>query len=164
MTTEVQEKQLPLDFEISLPIPPPGDSVVISQPEPPAEGTGRQYRDHWDDTSQVFFTGNHGWGVAPDLSTVCLGTEFEIHAYLKGGTLPKRISQVAIEVLGEIRELKAKEDLENGRTRDVKVKSSRTQRAIPTSGVRVRPTSHIEYKPLNTRHLKARKRISGSKA
>ena len=132
----------------------------MTQVEKPAEGTGKDY---WNDTSRVFFTGNRGWGVTPDLSTVCLGAEFEILAYLKGGTLPKRISQVAIEVLEGIREYKAKGDLENAGTRYVQVKSSRTQRAIRTGGVRVRPTSYIECKPFSTRHLKTRQRLPGSK-
>ena len=121
-------------------------------------------RDYWDSTGQIFFTDNHGWGLAPDLSTVCMGTEVEVLAYLKGGGLPRRISQAEIEGLQEIKEYKAKEDLENARTRDVPVKSSRTQRAIRTSSVRARLTSHVEYKPFDTRQFKARQKLPGSTA
>ncbi len=132
--------------------------VVVK--EKTVESTGRDY---WDGTAQVFFTGGRGWGVAPDLSTLCLGAEVEVLAYLDSGTLPKNIDQTVLAVLEKIRELKVKGDLENARARDVEVKSSRTQRAIRTGGKRARPTAHTEHKPVDTRHLKARKRLSSSK-
>ena len=68
-----------------------------------AEGTGRDY---WDDSGQLFFTGNHGWGVAPDLSNVCLGGEFKVLTYLEDGTLPKSVSEAAIKMLENIRQCK----------------------------------------------------------
>ncbi len=122
--------------------------------EKPDVGTSR-----WDTSGQIFLTGNRGWGVAPDCTTVCLGLEGEIKAYLNGGALPKHISQAAIEVLTKISQLM--EDKENARTAgDIKVQSVDTQRPIRTGNKRARLTSHPEYKPKDTRQVTIGKGLS----
>ena len=58
----------------------------------------------------------------------------------------------ALEILKEIK---------NARDRtDIDVKSTRSKRAITTGGKRARPTDRAQHKPVNTRHLKARKGFS----
>ena len=127
----------------------------IKQPEKPAEGTGRDY---WDDTGQVFFTSNHGWGIAPDLSSVCLGTEFEVLAYLKGGTLPKHINQTANEVLEQIKELK--ESDEGGQTdRAIPAKRSYQPGARKVSSKRSRFMLDSRHRPPGARRSASTKRL-----
>ena len=38
-----------------------------------------EHKDSWSEGGQVFFTGGHGWGCAPDGRTICMGTEEEIN-------------------------------------------------------------------------------------
>ena len=120
------------------------------QPGVVVEGAGK---DSWDDTGQIFFTGNYAWGIAPDLRTLCLGTEFEVQAYLKGGTLPKGIGQVAIETLQELRELKGKESENNGKQPNIQRPSSFRGR---TTGKAKRGATHIKSAAF-------RKRLPGGK-
>jgi len=151
MTTEVKDKQL--SFEEQL------EEQFNGTDDEQLGGTGK---DSWD--GQGFFTGNRAWGIAPNLKTVCLGSEFEVQAYLKGGTLPRHINQVAIETLKEIKELEERGNLYNAGTRDNKVESSRTKRPIRTGSIRAGLTTNTQYQPVNTRYIKARQRVPGGKA
>ena len=124
----------------------------------------KEHRDYWDSTGQVFFTGNHGYGLTPELATICLGTENDILAYLAGGPLPD-CSPVIREELLRIKELKVKGDIDNARAAgaNIKAKSSRNQRAINTRGVRAGLTANTKYKPLGTGQFKALQRVSRGK-
>jgi len=83
------------------------EAELYPAPELPTGEAGER-SDRWSADGQVFFTGGYGWGVASDLSTVCLGADGEVVAYLKGSILPHNISQTAIEVLEKIRQIKTK--------------------------------------------------------
>jgi len=155
-------EQLTMNLDQAKPEPKPkrekvAESDLFPEPEAPPE----QNRDYWDSTGQIFFTGGKGYGLSQDLKTVCLGREHDILSYLAGGNMPAETSQVTIELLQKIKELKAKGDLENARSELIPVKSTSRKRAIRTRSFRTGPTSHTEYKPVNTRHFKARQRFPG---
>ena len=137
------ETQLAIDF--------------VAPESEPAKGA----RQSWGQV--VYYLDGVCFGVAPDGRTVCLGNESEVRQML-AGPAKRSVNPLINQIIDLERELSQKEELENARTGDVQVESSRGKRAIRTGRVRVRPTSHIEYKPVNTRHIKTRQRISGGKA
>ena len=123
------------------------EKQLEEQPGVIVEGSGKN---SWDDTGQIFFTGNYVWGITPDLRVLCLGTEFEAQVYLKGGTLPKGIGQVAIETLQEIRELKGKESENNGKQPNL----------TKPGAFRSRATREVKHRTANIRQTPPRKRVT----
>lgn len=116
---------------------------LLNQPQ----GTGRDY---WDDTGQIFFTGNQGFGVTPELINICLGNEFEIQVYLKGGNLPRNINQEAITELQRVKEIQ-----ESGINGTIELQKPGAFRSR-TAGKAKRGTTHV--KPASVR-----KRLPGDK-
>ena len=133
-------------------------SADMTEPEKLAEGTGRDY---WDDSGQLFFTGNHVWGVAPDLSNVCLGGEFEVLTYLKDGTLPKSVSETAIEILENIRQCKIEGGLHGQADRIIPTAKRCYESGIrQVSGKRSRLMLDHGRRPAGVRRAAGSKRLS----
>jgi hypothetical protein len=66
----------------------------------------------WDATNQICFTGGKGFGLTPELKSVCLGDEKSVNQYLNGNSpLPKNISLNAVECLKSVKKMKG--DKEN---------------------------------------------------
>lgn len=105
---------------------------------------GKTGADLWDDyhkpdywRGEVFFTGGHGYGVASNGDTVCLGPEKDVLEKIKGGI--------------------------HERTRH-EVKPVSTQRVSRQGDKRTRPATGTQYKPVNTRQVKTRKKLPVNKA
>ncbi len=100
------------------------------------------------------------WGITPAGETVCLGTADAVKAALAN---PKLHS--CREEIDGIIELERKLIQEEmiGESR-IQVKSTTGKRAVGTGGFRSRPPSNSQFKPVSTRHLKARKGVPGREA
>lgn len=109
----------------------------------------KEHRDYWSDCGQVFFTGGVGHGLTPELKTIPLGYEADIHEAFRTGKLPDYLKPVQHEVLVEILEYRM-EVL--GSARGVEVKRP--------SAVRSRPSGAVKRRAARIRHAAKRKRIT----
>ena len=116
-------------------------------------------KDSWGKV--FFYTGGKAYGVAADGRTICLGYEDIIKTVIADPELCFDIP-VFDQVVNLERELIAKEKV-NGKSGN-EVKPSRPQRVIRTGGIRIGLATHTKHKPVDTRHLAVRKRVSGNKA
>jgi hypothetical protein len=111
----------------------------------------------WSHSDQIFCCNGQGYGIADSGATVCLGNTRMIELFFKTG-LTRGLNRVQIEILNTIKKL----EVEIGQSKsaaDYAVKSSCGKRAIQTGGVRARSNVHSEFKPVNTGHIKARKKL-----
>ena len=102
-------------------------------------------KDYWSEDGQIFFAGGKGYGLTEKLSTICLGDEADIQHTLDTGDLTKGLSNIQIEVLQVILELREEAGIGDFRTSDI-------QRGNNNGAARVKPKA--------TRCLKAREGIS----
>lgn len=120
------------------------------QGEPFPQDTIISYIDGW------------GWGIAADGRTICLGREAAVKEALANPKLKSGAPDVD-QIIDLERKIIAEVNL-NGISGNIKTESSRGKRAVRTGGIRTRPFVDIKYQPVNTRQLKARKKLPGSEA
>ncbi|MDD5701313.1 MAG: hypothetical protein PHU23_04595 [Dehalococcoidales bacterium] len=118
-------------------------------------------RDGWLHNDMIFVECGIGYGLTADCRNVCLGDMAAVELYLKSG-IDKGFTAIQREILNIVKEIERK----NGQSEqsDNIVKSTVGIRAVSTSGKRARPVKYSQYKPIDTRHAKARKVVSLRKA
>jgi hypothetical protein len=111
----------------------------------------------WGHSDQIFYCNGQGYGISDSGATVCLGDSRTIELFFKTG-MTRDLNKVQIAILNSIKEI----ERNNGQSKSAdnySVKSSCGKRAIQTGGVRARSNGHSEFKPVNTGHIKARKKL-----
>ena len=106
----------------------------------------RETKDYWSECGQIFFTGGHGYGLTPQLRTICLGKEEDIKKFLETGELNGKLNPTRKQVLGGILEYRQEEGIG---TTDLRT----------TSMERAGNNGASRRKPKATRLLASRKRL-----
>jgi len=77
---------------------------------------GKEAKDSWNECGQVFFTGGCGYGLMPDLRSICLGKEEDITRFFDTGELNAGLSPLQRQLLGQIQEYRKGEGIGTGET------------------------------------------------
>lgn len=122
--------------------------------------TGLKVPNGWCHAGMVFVEYGQGFALDSQCQTVNLGNMAQVELYLKhgiGNFHPRQLE--ALEIVRKV-------EAQVGRVQanEHKVESTTGKRAINTSGKRARTIRNAEFRPVNTRHLKARKTFSIRKA
>jgi hypothetical protein len=105
-------------------------------------------RDYWSEPDgQIFFTGGKGYGLTPELQTICLGDEKDILKYLETGEMNPDWTPTQRQVLIKVRELRG--ELSHGAGQ-------------PGTGSveRAKPVRFTWHRKKHSRHASSRKRFS----
>lgn len=108
----------------------------------------KETRDYWSDYGQIFFHYGKGYGLTPELKTICLGREEDIKKFFDTGELNNQLNLTQRQVLRQVFEYR-QELKDNGRTVEIK----------RPGNFRSRPTRTFKRRAANTRQAKARKRV-----
>jgi len=91
----------------------------------------REPRDYWSDCGQVFFHYGKGYGLIPELRSICLGEEQDILNALSSGKIKEDLTPLQRQVLVSIMEYRkelnsGKSEANIRRPSSIRSKSART--------------------------------------
>ena len=108
--------------------------------------TPNQARDHWSECGQVLFCNGKGYGLTPELRTICLGNEDDIKKFLDTGELNNELNPTQRQVLSGILEYRKEQGIGTTDTRTADMERAGNNRAS-------------RYKPKATRLFASRERL-----
>ena len=102
--------------------------------------------DYWSECDQIFFHYGKGYGLTPELKTICLGNEEDIKRFFDTGELNNELNPTQRQVLNQIQEYRKEQGIGTTDTR-----AADMERAGDNGATR--------RKPKAARLLTARKRL-----
>ena len=121
------------------------------------EGSER-FKEEW---GEVLYFDSAGWcwGSWEDKAAVGCGRSDDVKELLADPN-GKTGNEIVDRILELERRLRKEKSIENGRTTgSFKARATGRQRVVGTGGLRARPATHAEHKPLDTRHNAPGKRL-----
>ena len=106
----------------------------------------KDHKDYWSDDGQICFVDGKGYGLTPELKSICLGDEQDILNALNGGKIKEDLTLLQRQVLTGILEYRQEEGIGTTDTRTADM-----ERAGDNGASR--------RKPKTTRLFTARKRF-----